>query len=150
MKKIRVVVAESDALIRDGLKTILDLEEDVEVVGVARDGREAMTMVRMQAPDVVLMDTGLPAMGGLASVKLLKEKSPLTRIIMLSSFEDEDYVLNALAAGVDGFLFKDTGAAQMVASIRDVIRGEVILPARVAAGLAARALELLRSTGLKK
>lgn len=145
MKRIRVVVADSDALMRDGLKTILDLEEDVEVAGVARDGREALAMVQLLAPDVMLMDAGMPVMGGVASVKILKEKSPLTRIIMLSTFDDEDYILNALAGGADGFLLKDTRADQLVASVRDAIRGEVILPARVAARLAARVLELLHA-----
>lgn len=150
MPGIRVVLADSDALLRDGLKTILDLEENLEVAGVARDGREALALVQQLAPDVVLMDAGLPAMGGVASVKLLREKSPLARIIVLSTFEDEDGVLNALAAGADGFLLKDTPADQLVAAVRDVIRGEVILPPRTAARLVARVLELLPAGDEKK
>ncbi|MDN5344484.1 MAG: hypothetical protein PWQ18_595 [Clostridia bacterium] len=150
MPGIRVVLADSDALLRDGLKTILDLEEDLEVAGVARDGREALGMVQQLAPDVVLMDAGLPAMGGVASIKILREKFPLARIIVLSTFEDEDCVLNALAAGADGFLLKDTPADQLVAAVRDVIRGEVILPPRTAARLVARVLELLPAGDEKK
>lgn len=148
--KIRILIADDQALMRDGLKTIMELEEDMEVVGTAADGRETCAMVQRLAPDVVLLDVRMPVMDGVECVKSIKEQFPQTKVIMLTTFDDEDYIINALANGADGFLLKDIQADQLLEAIRNARRGQLILPARVAGKLAARVAEFLELAGLRR
>ncbi len=135
---IKILVADDQPLMRDGLKTILELEEDMDVIGTAGHGREALEMVRRFLPDVVLLDIRMPEINGVECVKIIKEKFPQTRVIMLTTFDDEDYIVNALAGGADGYFLKDIQVDQLLEVIRTAARGQLLLPARVAGKLAAR------------
>ncbi|MBC7326161.1 MAG: response regulator transcription factor [Moorella sp. (in: Bacteria)] len=145
--KIRLLIADDQALMRDGLKTIIELEEDMAVVGTAADGQETLVMVQQLTPDVVLLDVRMPVMDGVECVRLIKAQFPRIKVIMLTTFDDEDYIINALAHGADGYLLKDIQADQLLGAIRDAYRGQLILPARVASKLATRAAGFLELAG---
>jgi DNA-binding NarL/FixJ family response regulator len=124
---LRVVVADDEALVRTGLRMILEAEEDIDVVGEAADGEAAVSAVRRLRPDLVLMDVHMPLMGGLAATRRIAELGLVTRVVMLTTFDLDEYVFDALDAGASGFLLKNASAEQLVASIRLVATGEALL-----------------------
>ena len=124
---LRVVVADDEALVRTGLRMILEAEDDIDVVGEAADGEAAVSAVRRLRPDLVLMDVRMPLMGGLAAARRVAELGLGTRVVMLTTFDLDEYVLDALDAGASGFLLKNASAEQLVASIRLVATGEALL-----------------------
>lgn len=138
MKKIRIIVVDDEILLRDGIKTILDLEEDIEVVGTAANGQEAYAMAQRLQPDVVLMDVRMPVMDGVQSLKLIKRELPQTKVIVLTTFNDEEYIVSALANGADGFLLKDLEGQQLIDAVKTAVKDQLVLPAKVAGKLAAR------------
>ena len=135
--KIKVGIVDDDPLVRSALGLMLGGQADIEVVGEASDGQEALALVRTSAPDVVLMDIRMPRINGLeATRRVLTESRPSTssraplrppRVIVLTTFGADEYVVDALAAGADGFLLKDTPPPEIVAAIRAVASGEPIL-----------------------
>ncbi|MDN5362094.1 MAG: hypothetical protein PWP70_1141, partial [Moorella sp. (in: firmicutes)] len=102
LEKIRILIADDQALMCDGLKTILELEADMEVVGTAADGQETWAMVQHLTPDVVLLDVRMPVMDGVECVRLIKEQFLPIKVIMLTTFDDEDYILPGNAPGEEG------------------------------------------------
>lgn len=148
--KIRVLIADDEALLRDGLQTILNLEEDMEVVGLAADGREAYERAQELQPDVVLLDIRMPGMDGVESLRLIKRALPRTKAVMLTTFNDEDYIVSALAAGADGYLLKDLEGQQLIDAIRRASRDQLMLPAKVAGKLAERLAVLQAIDDTKK
>jgi two-component system, NarL family, response regulator LiaR len=130
---IRVVIADDHAVVRQGLRTFLSLQEDIEVVGEAADGEQALAAVAALGPDIVLMDLVMPRLGGVAAIERLRALAPATRTIVLTSFLDEDKVLPAVRAGAAGYLLKDVEPAELVRAIRMVDRGEALLHPAVAA-----------------
>lgn len=125
---ISVLIADDQALVRAGFHMILDAEPGIEVVGEAVDGTEAVTMVRTVRPDVVLMDIRMPNMDGLAATReILSGGDVATRVIVLTTFDLDDYIYEALRAGASGFLLKDTPPEQLVDAIRIVAAGEALL-----------------------
>ncbi|HZX47208.1 MAG TPA: response regulator transcription factor [Clostridia bacterium] len=142
-EKIRILVADDQVLMRDGLKTILDLEEDMEVVGTASNGKEACELAERYLPDVVLLDIRMPVMDGVAAVKFIKENTPEVKVIMLTTFDEDDYIIDAFANGADGFLLKDLNGDQLVQTVRNGATGQLILPAKVAAKLAKKVSKVL-------
>lgn len=138
MRKIRMVIADDQLLTREGLRTILDLEDDMEVIGAAKNGEEACEMVEALHPDLVLLDIQMPVMDGLSALKRIKRSSPDTFILILTTFIETDYIVEGMAHGASGYMLKDMDADKMIASIRDTVSGQFILPASVAAKLAAR------------
>jgi DNA-binding NarL/FixJ family response regulator len=135
-KKIKVLIADDQVLMRDGLKTILDLEEDIEVVCTVTNGQETCEKTEQLRPDMVLLDIKMPVMDGVAAVKVIKERQPDVKVIMLTTFDEEDYIINAFVNGADGFVLKELSAEQLVETVRNGVRGQLILPAKVAAKLA--------------
>ncbi|SMF92017.1 two component transcriptional regulator, LuxR family [Paenibacillus uliginis N3/975] len=138
MRKIRMVIADDQLLTREGLRTILDLEDDMEVIGAAKNGEEACEMVEALHPDLVLLDIQMPVMDGISALKRIKRSSPETFILILTTFIETDYIVEGMAHGASGYMLKDMDADKMIASIRDTVSGQFILPASVAAKLAAR------------
>lgn len=138
MNKIKIVIADDQLFTREGLRTILDLEDDMEVVGAARNGEEACEMVKAFQPDLVLLDVQMPVMDGISALKRIKQLRPDIFILILTTFIETDYIVEGMANGASGYMLKDMDADKMIASIRDTIAGQYILPAPVAAKLAAR------------
>lgn len=138
MKKITIVIADDQMLTREGLRTILDLEDDLDVIGVAKNGLEACEMVKVLHPDLVLLDIQMPLMDGISALKRIKQDSPQTFILILTTFIDADYIVEGMAYGASGYMLKDMDSDKMIASIRDTVSGQFILPAAVAAKIAER------------
>ncbi|MDF9716394.1 response regulator transcription factor [Nocardioides sp. ChNu-153] len=124
---VRVLVVDDDPLVRSALGLMLGGRPDVEVVGEARDGREGTSMAASLRPDVILMDIRMPEVDGLEATTAIHSRPDPPRVIVLTTFDADDYVLGALAAGADGFLLKDTPPADILAAIRRVADGEPML-----------------------
>jgi DNA-binding NarL/FixJ family response regulator len=125
---IRVVLADDQALVRTGFRMILKAEPDIDVVGEAADGAQAVAAVRRFRPDVIVMDVRMPHMDGLqATRQILGEAGAHTRVLMLTTFDLDEYVYNALRAGASGFLLKDGPADELVSAIRTVAGGGAML-----------------------
>ena len=129
---IRVLIAEDQTLMRQGLKTILDLEDGFAVVGEASDGQEAVERALALRPDIVLMDVQMPRMNGVEATNLLAAALPTTRVIILTTFDYDEYVFDGIKAGARGYLLKDTPASELLAAIRRVHAGESIIQPSVA------------------
>jgi NarL family two-component system response regulator LiaR len=132
---IRVLVADDHAVVRQGLRTFLALQDGVEVVGDVADGGAAIAAVHEHAPDVVLMDLVMPGMDGVEAIRRIAQERPATRVIALTSFLDDDKVFPAVRAGAAGYLLKDVGPQELVRAIRTVYGGEALLHPAVAARL---------------
>ena len=124
---IRVVVADDQALVRGGFRLILQTQPDLEVVGEAADGREAIAQAREQRPDVVLMDIRMPGMDGLEATRRLMTTQNPPRVLMLTTFDLDEYVYDALRAGASGFLLKDVRPEQLADAVRTVATGDTLL-----------------------
>jgi DNA-binding NarL/FixJ family response regulator len=134
---IRVLVAEDHAVVRGGLAELLNGADDVEVVGTAADGEEAVGLVGELCPDVVLMDISMPKIDGIQATTAILEKEPDARVVMLTAFSDRDRVLSALDAGAVGYLLKDADPPELFEAIRAAARGEAPLAPRAARQLLA-------------
>jgi DNA-binding NarL/FixJ family response regulator len=132
---IRLVVVDDQELVRDGFALILDAQDDIEVVGTAADGARAVSLCRAEQPDVVLMDVRMPVLDGIEATRRVVADCPGVRVLVLTTFDDDENVVRALRAGARGFLLKDTPRAALVASVRAVAEGEVMLDATVMNGL---------------
>jgi DNA-binding NarL/FixJ family response regulator len=125
---IRVLIADDQAMVRDGLRMILDLQDDIEVVGEAADGQAALRAVAEHAPDVVLMDIRMPGMDGLdATERLLRGGRPGPRVLVLTTFGEDEYLYRAMRAGASGFLLKDSPRAALLHAVRTVADGSALL-----------------------
>ena len=125
--KIRVLIADDHAVLRAGLRMLLDAEPDIEVVGEARDGLEVLARVRALTPDVLLLDLAMPGMGGLEVLGRVREASPQTRVLILTMHEEEEYLREALRAGSAGYVLKRAAAEELLSAIRAVYHGGVYL-----------------------
>lgn len=132
MDRIRVVIADDHALLRDGIKALLSLAEDIEVVGEASDGREAVVQCRRLKPDAILMDIAMPGLGGLEATLELKREAPKTRVLVLTQYEDREYVQRFLKAGVAGYVLKRMLGSELAAAIRRVVKGGLVLDPQIA------------------
>ncbi|MFD5426948.1 response regulator [Streptomyces sp. NPDC127084] len=135
---MRVVLADDERMVRTALRVIIDAEPDLDVVGEASTGAEAVSLVRRLRPDVVLMDVRMPEVDGIrATERLLRTVDPAPRIVVVTTFENDSYVYDALRAGAAGFLLKRCGAQHLVAAVRLVARGDSLLYPAALRGLAA-------------
>ncbi len=124
MDKIRIVIVDDQQLVREGLSLLLGLYSDIEIAGEASNGNDAVAMVRTEKPDVVLMDIQMPELDGVAATSIIQEQSPDSRVIILTTFDDDEYVFEGLRAGAVGYLLKDVPSEQLVAAVRAAARGE--------------------------
>jgi len=124
MKRITILIVEDHAIVREGFRRMLELEGDLEVVGEAQDGRQAVEMVKRLRPDVVLMDVAMPMLNGLEATRQVIKTIPATKVLILSAHGDLAYVTNAMESGAAGFLLKQTSATELYQAIREVHKGK--------------------------
>ena len=127
MKKIKVVVADDHTILRQGIKALLDNQEEIEVVGEAKDGREAIKAIEELLPDVILMDIAMPGLNGLEATRRIKKKFPRTKVVVLTMHTNEEYIFQILNAGADGYLVKETAFQDLISAINSVHRGEAFM-----------------------
>ena len=120
----RLIIADDHALARKGIEGMLESEPDLEVAGEAADGREALELCRSLHPDLVLMDVQMPGIDGLAATRAIKEEMPATGVLMLTTYENLDYLLEAVKAGATGYILKDATCQELIGSVRRVLSGE--------------------------
>jgi len=132
MAKIRVLVTDDHAIVRDGICALLALTGDIEAVGVAANGREALEMVRELAPDVVLMDIAMPIMDGVEATRRIRKEFSRVKVVALTQYDDKAYVFPVIEAGASGFISKTAVSSELAAGIRSVYRGDSFLSPSVA------------------
>ncbi|MEU8172273.1 response regulator transcription factor [Microbispora hainanensis] len=138
--QIRVLIADDERLVRSGFKVLLDIEDDITVVGEATDGAEAVERARATRPDVVLMDIRMPKLDGIQATARISETRGLeqVRVLILTTYDTDEYVFDALQAGASGFLLKDAGPAELLHAIRVIAAGDALLAPRITRRLIGR------------
>jgi DNA-binding NarL/FixJ family response regulator len=134
----RVLIADDHILVRDGYKLMLDREEDLEVVGEASNGREAVELCRKLRPDLVLMDVRMPEMDGLEATRAIKGESPTTSVLVVTTYDNPDYLFEAVEAGAAGYVLKDAPKSQLLNAVRRTLGGESPLNQELALQLISR------------
>ncbi|MDE6585844.1 MAG: response regulator transcription factor [Clostridia bacterium] len=129
---IKVLLVDDQQILAEGIKSVLETSHEVEVVGIASDGIRAVEMCIEKKPDVVLMDIRMPNMNGVVATKRIKEIDENIKIIILTTFDDSDYILSAINNGASGYLLKDIGATALIDAIKNAYAGDTILPAKIA------------------
>lgn len=124
---LRVILADDQALVRGGFRMILDARDDIEVVGEAGDGEQAVELVARLAPDVVLMDVRMPGVGGIEATRRIVASGSATRVVIVTTYDLDEYVFSALDAGASGFMLKDVRPAELADAVRVVARGDALL-----------------------
>ena len=140
---IRVILADDHPVVRRGLAAIVDVEDDIQVVGEADNGQEALALVHAKKPDVVLMDLQMPVMDGVEATRRIRAETPQAKVIILTTFADDDYIYEGVAAGARGYLLKDAPPDQLIEAIRAAYRGESLLDPEVAARILDRFSSLM-------
>ena len=134
--KIKVLVTDDQAELAEELKNVLETDEMLEVTGIALDGFEALEKMREREADVVLLDIRMPNMNGVVATERLKTEYPNCKVLILTTFDDSDYILNAINNGASGYLLKDIGSAALVSAVKNAYAGDTILPAKIARRIA--------------
>lgn len=127
MKKIRVMIADDHAMVRQGLKTIIELEDDIEVVSQAANGEQAVLLARQDKPDIILMDINMPVLNGLQAIKILKEENSNCKIIVLTLHQDREYLFRTIQLGCEGYVLKDAESSVLIEAIRNVYREQTYI-----------------------
>ena len=138
MDRIKLMIVDDHELVRLGLKTALEPEEDMEVVADSGDARVALEEAESKRPDVVLMDVRMPGMDGIEACRLIRDRLPETKVVMLTSYADEEAVMASILAGAVGYLLKDMGRPELLKAVREVARGQSLLDPAVTAQVMAR------------
>lgn len=136
--RIRIIIAEDHAVVREGTRQLLEREPDLEVVGEAADGAQAVALVDRLSPDVAIMDISMPVMAGIEATRRIKEVHPNTAVLILTGYDDDQYVFALLSAGAAGYLLKDVPSAEVVRAVRLVHAGEPVLHPAIARKVLAR------------
>lgn len=155
-EKIKVLVTDDQVELACEIKSLLETDESIEVVGIATDGFDALVKMRENTPNVVLLDIRMPNMNGVVATQRIKADYPDTKVVILTTFDDSDYILNAINNGASGYLLKDIGAAALIDAVKNAHAGDTILPAKIARRIADaakhvaadREIKLTRAFGL--
>lgn len=127
------MITEDQRLMREGLKTLLDLEQDLTVVELAENGKDALEKLQGAQPDVILMDIRMPVMDGVEATRIIKEEYPKVKVLILTTFDDDEFIIEALKSGAVGYILKDLSSEKLVAAIRDAYNGNSIMQPEIAA-----------------
>lgn len=129
---IKILLVDDQMILAEGIKSVLETCPDFEVLGIASDGTEAIDFVMQSRPDVILMDIRMPNMNGVVATKRIKEIDESIKIIVLTTFDDSDYILSAINNGASGYLLKDIGSTALIDAIKNAYAGDTILPSKIA------------------
>ena len=129
---MKVIICDDQAIVRDGLEMLLKLEKDIDVVGTAEDGAEAVEMTAKASPDLVLMDLKMPVMNGVEAIRQIRAKNPEVKVLVLTTYDDDEWLFDAINAGAAGYLLKDTPRDEVIKVIRGTVAGKVYLDPSVA------------------
>jgi DNA-binding NarL/FixJ family response regulator len=149
MERIKVLIADDHRVVREGLSAILKTKEDIDVVGEAQDGQEAVEKARSLVPDVILMDVSMPRMGGVEATRVIKRELPHIGIVALTMYEEQKYIFDLVRAVATGYLLKDTDSSQIVKAIQSIYRGESLIHPSVASKILAEFSLLAQKKGKK-
>ncbi|MBC8061656.1 MAG: response regulator transcription factor [Clostridiaceae bacterium] len=136
MQVIKVLLVDDQIILLDGLRAILETDERIKVIGGLTNGEEALAAIKSDIPDVVLMDIRMPGMDGVLCTKKIKETWPQIAVLMLTTFNDEEYIVDALKYGACGYLLKDIKGEKLIQAVKDAQQGDTILPSKIAALIA--------------
>ena len=149
-KKIRVMIADDHRVVREGLSAILETKEEIEIVGEAKDGGEAVEKARQLLPDVIVMDVSMPGMTGVEATRIIKRELPHIGIIALTMYEDQQYIFDLVRAGATGYLLKDSDSTEILAAIRPISKGESLIHPSVASKILVEFSLLSEGKGRRK
>jgi len=149
MEKIKVLIADDHRVVREGLAAILKTKDDINVIGEAQDGMEAVEKTKTLMPDVILMDVSMPRMGGVEATRQIKREFPHIGIVALTMYEEQQYIFDLVRAGATGYLLKDSESSQIVAAIRAIYRGESLIHPSVASKILAEFSLMAQKKGKK-
>ncbi len=139
--KIRVMIADDQPILAEGIKSVLENgAEDIEVVALAKDGEDLLAKLEATPADVVLMDIRMPGMNGVVATKEVRARHPGTKVVVLTTLDDSEYILNAINNGASGYLLKDIGSAELIGAVRNAHAGDTILPSKIAKRIADAAM----------
>jgi len=146
MGKIKVLIADDHTILRQGIKALLDNQAEIEVIGEAKDGREALTLIERLLPDVILMDIAMPGLNGLEATRRIKKKFPKIKVLVLTMYTNEEYVFQILNAGANGYLVKETAFQDLISAIRAVYRDEAFMSPSISKKVINRYMQRVRET----
>jgi two-component system response regulator NreC len=149
MPSIRILLADDHAIVRDGVRALLEKQSDMTVVGEAADGRETVQLAEEHSPDVVVMDIAMPNMNGIEATRRIVASSPRTAVVILSMHQDESYVLRSLKAGAKGYLLKDSLRSDVIEAVRSVAQGRSFLTKKVSRMLQEDYIRVMQSRGVE-
>ena len=155
-EKIKVLITDDQVELAEEIKSVLQTDDTIEVVGIAVDGFDALEKMKRNPPNVVLLDIRMPNMNGVVATQRIKSEYPDTKVVILTTFDDSDYILNAINNGASGYLLKDIGAGALIDAVKNANAGDTILPAKIARRIADaaknisadREIKLTRAFGL--
>ena len=149
MKKIKVLIADDQTILAEGIKSVLETDEGIDVIAIASDGINAIEKMREITPDVVLMDIRMPNMNGVVATQRIKTEFPDVKVVILTTFDDSDYILNAINNGASGYLLKDIGGSALIDAVKNAYSGDTILPAKIARRITDAAKNVTASREIK-
>ena len=136
---IKVMIADDQTILAEGIKSVLETSDQIEVIALVSDGAEAIRKIAENKPDVVLLDIRMPNMNGVVATKEIKTRWPEIKVIILTTFDDSDYILNAINYGASGYLLKDINAESLIGAVKNAMSGDLILPSKIAKKIASAA-----------
>ena len=146
---IKVMIADDQTILAEGIKSVLETSDQIEVIALVSDGAEAIRKIAENKPDVVLLDIRMPNMNGVVATKEIKTRWPEIKVIILTTFDDSDYILNAINHGASGYLLKDISSSALIDAVKNAYAGDTILPAKIAKRIADAAKDVTASRELR-